>query len=100
MGTTSERLRQRLQDRERALARRLRRARSERDAFGLLCAGVGVLFALAPFWEAPRMPHELRALALTMNVAAASCLAAWFLSNVVVLPLRLAALRRALARSR
>jgi hypothetical protein len=89
-----------LQDRERALARRLRRARGDLETFWLVAAGVTLLFVLAPFWDGPRMPTELRAFALTMNVAAAACLSGWFVANHVVLPLRLRALRRSLARDR
>ena len=94
----TEGLRRRLQDQERALARRHKRAQAERDTFWLVAAGVTLLFILAPFWDGPRMPPELRAFALTMNVAAAGCLGAWFVSNQVWLPLRLRQLRAALGR--
>jgi hypothetical protein len=91
-------LRRRLQDKERAMARRLARAQAERDTFWMVASGVALLFVLAPFWDGPRMPPELRAFALTMNVAAAACLGAWFVSNRVWLPLQLRQLRAALDR--
>ncbi len=98
MSIDTEGLRRRLQDKERALAKRLARARAEDETFWLVAAGVALLFILAPFWDGPRMPPELRAFALTMNVAAAGCLGAWFVSNRVWLPLRLRQLRAALGR--
>lgn len=98
MDTTGNALQHTLRERERALARRLRRARGELETFALVAAGVLLLFILAPFWDGPRMPTELRAFALTMNVAAAACLAAWLVSNLVWVPLRLRRVRAALGR--
>jgi hypothetical protein len=96
--TTGKKLLRALQDRELALARRLRRARNNLDTFGLMAVGVLLMFVLAPFWDGPRMSPELRAFALTMNVAAAGCLTAWGVSNLVWVPLRLRRVRAALGR--
>ena len=100
MDTTGNALQRALQDRERALARRLRRARGELETVALVCTGVALMFILAPFWDGPRMVPELRAAALTMNVAAAACLAGWAVSNLVWVPLRLRRVRAALGRRR
>jgi len=96
--TTGNTLQRALQDRERALSRRFSRARGELETFALVSTGVALMFILTPFWDGPRIVPELRAFALTMNVAAAVCLAGWGVSNLVWVPLRLRRVRAELGR--
>jgi hypothetical protein len=78
---------------ERVLARRWRRARQQAADGVWLLAGVAVLLALTPFWEGDRLSAELIAFVRTMALASFTCLALWWLENLVLVPRRLRALR-------
>lgn len=71
-----------------------RKARRDLPQFGLVAAGIAILFALAALWDASAMPGELRAFVLTMNLASLGCAGTWFVSKMVVLPVRIELARR------
>lgn len=77
---------------ERRLARRLELARRELRSFFMVLSCAVALLAVLPFWDAPSV-GDVRALVATMSTMSLICLVWWFVSNLIVLPVRLRSMR-------